>query len=1040
VAIACPKCQTNNPDDSKYCKECATPLPESVEVSHTKTLETPTKELTTGSIFGGRYQIIEELGKGGMGRVYKVLDTEINSKIALKLIKPEVAADKKTIERFRNELKIARDISHKNVCRMYDLGREKDSYFITMEYVSGQDLKGLIRQTGQLTVGKALSIAKQICEGLSEAHSLGVMHRDLKPNNIMIDEGGNAKIMDFGIARTVKGQNITGFGVAIGTPKYMSPEQVEGKDVDLRADIYSLGIILYEMLTDRVPFEGDTALTVGVKQRIEIPKDPKEFNPRIPDDLSRLILKCLEKERENRYQSTDEVRSDLDKIEQGLPTTDRVVPKKKTLTTKEITVQFSLKKIFIPAFVVIAIAVTGLIIWSPWVQKAPAPISSDKPSLAVVYFENNTGDENMDKWSDGFAELIIHDLSQSRLLHVIGGDRLYTVLKKLNLEEAQRYSSEDLKKVAEQAGVQNILSGRLDKAGQTLRISTRLQNINTGELLGTRKIDCQSEEGFFTAVDELTPKIKTDLNLNSKDIASDFDEGVGKITTEYLEAYRYYSEGRTHHLRGESKLSISFMEKAISFDPEFAMAYRSLAASYASIGQTSRGDECIQKAFELSDKTSETERLLIQGDYYRFNHNYEKAIEAYKKLRELKPDSLAWSNLGYVFDALGEWDKAIEVFETSRKLGNTYFGVYGSLGWLYHAKGMYEKAREVYEDYINNIRDDYIIHLYMVSHYAHEGKYDLALQEAEKSLALNPTFFSKEPIYHLQGDFEAAEKGYLSWVEDERIFWKMRGWRSLETLYRTLGQYKKAKKEAQAGLEYAQDNNLNEWQRTFNDYLARYDLAEGNLDDVLERSEFLWESAAKDEISELEEIEASKTRAFWWKIQVHLKQSNIGKALELAEEVKKFVDSTPSKLDTRWYLDDLGLIEMEKKNYPKAIDLFAQVYEMQGGQRDWIEPHAYILNNLASAYYLNGDLEAARKEYENILALTTGRLKEGDLYVKSFYMLGKIHEQQGRTAKAIENYEKFLDLWKDADPGLPEVEDAKTKLVAMKNWGQSPIN
>ncbi len=247
----CPKCQTENTSDSQFCKKCATPLLHDMEIteSFTKTLETPIQELTTGSTFAGRYQIIEELGKGGMGRVYKALDKETNEKIALKLIKPEIASDKKTIERFRNELTTARKIGHRNVCRMYDLNKDKDNYYITMEYVSGGDLKRFIRRSKRLDMETAISIAKQICEGLAEAHNLGIVHRDLKPNNIMIDDNGNARIMDFGIARMVKGKGITGSGVMIGTPEYMSPEQVEAKEIDQRSDIYSLGVVLYEMTT-----------------------------------------------------------------------------------------------------------------------------------------------------------------------------------------------------------------------------------------------------------------------------------------------------------------------------------------------------------------------------------------------------------------------------------------------------------------------------------------------------------------------------------------------------------------------------------------------------------------------------------------------------------------------------------------------------------------------------------------------------------------------------------------------------------------------
>ena len=204
MANECPKCQTKNPDTSSYCADCGTPLPQREDVVLTKTMETSTEELTTGSIFAGRYKIIEELGKGGMGKVYRVFDQKLNEEVALKLIKPDIAADKKTIERFKNELKLARKIGHKNVGRMYEFLEDKETYFITMEYISGQDLKGLIRQTGQLTVGKAISIARQICDGLEEAHKLGVVHRDLKPSNIMIDKEGDVRIMDFGIARSLK--------------------------------------------------------------------------------------------------------------------------------------------------------------------------------------------------------------------------------------------------------------------------------------------------------------------------------------------------------------------------------------------------------------------------------------------------------------------------------------------------------------------------------------------------------------------------------------------------------------------------------------------------------------------------------------------------------------------------------------------------------------------------------------------------------------------------------------------------------------------
>jgi serine/threonine protein kinase len=332
----------------------------------TETLQTPVRELTTGSTFAGRYQVIEELGTGGMGKVYKVFDKEIKATVALKLLKPEIALDKNTIERFRNELKLAREISHKNICRMYDLGRDAGLYYLTMEYVPGEDLKNMIRMSHQLGIGTAVIIAEQICDGLAEAHRHGTVHRDLKPSNIMIDRDGNVRIMDFGIARSIEAKGMTGAGTIIGTPEYMSPEQVEGKDVDRRSDIYSLGVILYEMLIGRVPFEGDTPFAVGMKHKGEIPRDLKEVNSQIPEGLSRLVLKCLEKAREKRYQTAEDLRAGLETIEKGIPIAERAIPVRKQRTSKEITMKFSIKKLVLPASVlIILLAIAAYFLFRP---------------------------------------------------------------------------------------------------------------------------------------------------------------------------------------------------------------------------------------------------------------------------------------------------------------------------------------------------------------------------------------------------------------------------------------------------------------------------------------------------------------------------------------------------------------------------------------------------------------------------------------------------------------------------------------------------
>jgi serine/threonine protein kinase len=388
--MKCPRCQNENPEGTRFCGRCGRELPGSGETvaSGTATFQTPGKGLERGTTFARRFEIIEEIGKGGMGTVYKAYDSKIREVVALKLLKPEIASDLEVIERFRNEIKLARQVSHRHVCRMYDLGEEWLSIYISMEYVAGEDLKRFIHRAGHLNEAKALDLAKQILEGLVEAHRLGVIHRDLKPQNIMIDRDGNAKIMDFGIARSLHTKGVTGTGVIIGTPEYMAPEQAEARDVDHRADIYALGAILFEMVTGRVPFEGETPLSIVLKHRSEPPVDPQTINAQLSVGMSRVILKCLEKSRDRRFQSAGEVLEALAAVEKGLPATRQVTARSKPLTTREITVKFSLKKILVPGLIVGGVVIIGLVYL---LNKAADRVTPEKSRQGIIFTPDETG-------------------------------------------------------------------------------------------------------------------------------------------------------------------------------------------------------------------------------------------------------------------------------------------------------------------------------------------------------------------------------------------------------------------------------------------------------------------------------------------------------------------------------------------------------------------------------------------------------------------------------------------------------------------------
>jgi serine/threonine protein kinase len=356
--MKCPQCQAENTPDSRYCSKCATPLPQADTkiVGLTETFQTYIRELPRGTVFAGRYEVIEELGKGGMGRVYRVFDRKLQEPVALKLLNPEISFNAQAVERFRNELRFARKIAHRNVVRLFDLGEEGFSHYITMEYVEGENLKRFIKRSVQLNPSKAAGLALQVCEGLAEAHRLGVVHRDLKPQNIMIDPEGNARILDFGIARFVDSETVTASGVMIGTPEYMSPEQIDMKEVDGRSDIYSLGIILFEMLTGKVPFEGETPISVALKHKSQPAMNPRELNPQVDAALAGVVLRCLEKDRSRRYQSAGELAGELDRVLQGLPTTEISRPQREPITSREITVKFRPGKLLVPVLVVAGLA------------------------------------------------------------------------------------------------------------------------------------------------------------------------------------------------------------------------------------------------------------------------------------------------------------------------------------------------------------------------------------------------------------------------------------------------------------------------------------------------------------------------------------------------------------------------------------------------------------------------------------------------------------------------------------------------------------
>jgi serine/threonine protein kinase/tetratricopeptide (TPR) repeat protein len=1029
--MKCPKCHSDNPDTVKFCGECGGRLDtsEGTPIVHTQTVETAVEELTTGSTFAGRYQIIEELGKGGMGKVYKVHDLEIKEKIALKLIKPELAADKDTIERFRNELKLARNISHKHVCRMYDLNREAGTYFLTMEYIPGEDLKSMIRMSKQMTVGTAVCIARQICDGLAAAHKAGIVHRDLKPNNIMLDKEGNVRIMDFGIARSLSSKGITGKGVMIGTPEYMSPEQVEAKEIDSRTDIYSLGIILYEMLTGSLPFEADTPFAVGVKQKSEPPEDPRELNPRIAPELSALILKCLEKDKENRFHSVSEIDNELAKIEQGIPTTEKLVADKKTRASREITVQLSPRRILIPALVIIAAIVVVAFLWTRRSGGPAVAAPTDRPSLAIVYFENNSGDSNLDNWRSGLCELLITDLSQSKYLHVVSGDRVYGILEKNDLLGKDKYNTEDLQKVAAQGGAKHILRGSFMTAGEKFIVNVSLLKAETAEVVSSISEEGLGEVSITSSVDKITRRVKSALELSPQLIRSDIDKDIGLVTTSSPEAFRYYVEGIRYDKMGDYPKVIEYMQKAVAIDPEFASAYHVLSWAYGNQGYRKEDDKYMKKAFDLSERLSDREHYWIQGSYYlESEQTYHLAEEALLKLVELYPDDISGFNyLGVLYVRMGDRDKAIKHYQKAMDLGTEDVVVYSNLANVYLAKGMFEEERRIRRSYIEKVSDNPQPHIRLSRSYRYQGRYEQALKELDKAIALDPDSWVNKSelavLYLYTGEWaEAAENAAELMNSREAV---ARSWGIWYTAVLSMlrGKLAEAENYMKMGIEDAETTGQRAWIRTWHRVYGNYLFWTGQIERALDEFDLAWKYAIEDNVL------GSQRTILFLKGRAYINQGDLDTAQSLADELKERGEKAvnPNRIINYYSLQ--GCIDLEKKDCSSAVDYFKKVLARVSAVSGAIP---FVTESLAKAYYLSGDLENAIKEYTRLTQLGFSREDFILPYVKAFFNLGKIYEQQGNTAKALENYDKFLDLWKDADPGIPEVEDARVRRKALQ--------
>ena len=698
--IACPHCGQTNPGGSLFCTKCNTRFPGADDAATivgskdsagkigrsafesasglsdsdaTLIGSTPLPPLERGTLLAsGRYEILEILGQGAMGAVYKAKDRELDRLVAIKVIQPELANSRVMLKRFKQELILARQITHKNVVRIFDIGETEGMKFITMEYIDGGDLKSLIIERRKLPPLEAVDIVRQICQALDAAHSEGVVHRDLKPQNIMMDHTGRVVVMDFGIAHSKDMPGMTMTGALMGTPEYMSPEQAEGKKTDLRADIFAVGIIFYEMLTGKIPFKADTVVETMYKRTRERPVPPIELDASIPLQANQIIMKCLEPALERRYQSVKEILKDLEAFD----------PEKKVGALGRAKVRLRKASRYrnwaALAALVLMTAIVALILRDrsavPKATVAHAP-----ETVLIADFINHTGNPIFDGALEPVVKLALEGAS-----FITAYDR--TQLRGLGAKPVSgRLDDTTAGQVAASVGVGVVVSGSLDQQGNEFAVRMKATRVVTGNTIASVQGTASNKDQVMFVVGKLTGAVRKALGDETPEASrfalETFTNTSLEVVHEYVTAAKALTDGRYED-------ALRSYSKAVDLDENFAMAYQGMALAARNLHQYQDAEKYIKLALAHIDHMTERERYRTRASYYLVLGNHEKCVDEYSSLTSKYPsDSVAHNNLAICLSQLRDMPKAFEEGRQAAaifpkrplyRLNNAFYALYSS--------------------------------------------------------------------------------------------------------------------------------------------------------------------------------------------------------------------------------------------------------------------------------------------------------------------------------------------------------------------------
>jgi tetratricopeptide (TPR) repeat protein/predicted Ser/Thr protein kinase len=710
--MICPTCKTPNPEEATACLKCSgglgVRLDDSADLSDQaesmQTIVPPSNfqdwakgqalyatpvslVLPEGVEIGHRYKVVKLLGVGGMGSVYRVHDRELDRDVALKLIRSEIASNPETLERFKREIQLSSRVTHGNVLRVFDLGETHGVKYLTMEYVAGEDLAALIKREKKLPIPKILSIFRQICEGLQAAHQKGVIHRDLKPQNVMLDAQDHVLLTDFGLAKTLEQTGVTHTGAVIGTPNYMSPEQVRGETAGPQSDIYSLGVILYEMAAGKVPFTGKSVFEVMVQRMHKPPRPVTESNPEVPAYLERILERCLAIDPTHRYQSVGEILADLDNAS-FRPTLRYAIHRRRWLK---------------PAAVGLAVALLlgagG--VWLYRRGRSAKPATQKARSVLVADFANRTGEPVFDGTLESAFTLALEGAS-----FVSSYNRNSAKKIAAQLQPGMAGLDETVARlVAVREGVNIVTSGSVDKRGDGYSVSVRAVDAATGKAIANDEEKAPGKEAVLTSVARLAAKVRRalgDATPESTQLAAAETYTAGSI-----EAAHEYAVAQNLQWDGKWDEAIRGYRKALDLDGNLGRAYAGLAAVESNRGRRQEAESYYKQALSRIDRMSEREKYRTRGGYYLLVRNPDNAIEEFSALVKQYPaDTAGIANLAFAYFLRRDMPRALE------------------------------EARRAVDAYPKNVPQRNNLGLYAM----YAGDFQTAIREQDEVLRLNPRF------------------------------------------------------------------------------------------------------------------------------------------------------------------------------------------------------------------------------------------------------------------------------------------------------------